>query len=187
MIKPLHIKFLEYLEPNGITKHMNIGPFMKDNFVVPYSDDYASGDEDDLGLQFILALGKKGYIYYDPDDMSTINKLDENNQRIWFDDFFFGAHIDIEGLDYLEKYRLNASVKLSNRATIWNFRATLILSLLTAFITAATLFLTKQNSNELSEIENRIDKLSLQLQLIQLQRIPQQSPISLHEGQSHKR
>jgi len=181
MFKPLHIQLLEILEPLGVSKYFWIKDFMTANFVVPSDDDFEIDEKNDLAVIFIKDLYEKKYIFYEEKALYGIHKLKPEDRfcTYWFDDFPVYISITIDGLEHLERYRLNQSIINSSEATIKGFWSALILSVLTVFITASTLIITYRNSNELSRIEQRIDNLSLQLQKMQLSRMPVQNPIAL--------
>lgn len=131
----LLIEFLEYLEPSEgiIAQHIDVLPFVKNQFKKPTDLSENADNEDDAAKTFLLALAKRKYIslvngYGDLDHIcnkSWTNPKGDKRFQYWFDDISIKVVLTPEAQEYLNNERLknilsetNKSIQLTNKSTV---------------------------------------------------------------------
>lgn len=176
-----HIELLTALEKNGLYKAVDVQKTITNNFDKPDRVLLINwGLEIDDAMRFISTLQdrKHIHIHWNLFEEPLYQGHETSQSYVWFDTYPLMASITIEGLDYLDRYRLNKATLAASRSTKWGFWTTLILSGITVWLSGLTFKETKSNSRELRVVEQRIDRLSVQTREIELRMLRQLNPIT---------
>ena len=160
-------KVLDYLSGFTFGSLIDISPTI--NQIFPYKSDLS---EDDFKryrnrvTRFIQGMQDMGYVKYNAGGWSNIGEYDTNKTK-WFDGFNgsikFEALIQPIGLISLNQEKTNRNIKSTNRNTIKIILATLIVTIINAYIT----FKHNSDDNEKAQLNILLKTKSTQLDSLQ--------------------
>lgn len=199
----LYVKLLEEMNKHGVGKYYNASPFIVANFPRPsYKEPWGWNDKEDYEPKnFLGQLKARGHIEYELEgiyDAVYYYKLGINGELIiddkWFDNVGFNIRLTIEGMNYLNEYKLTQSNIEINEASKRNSRtqnffsvATIIVAGVSACVSYQTNKNENVNSNEIKNLKRQIEVLSNSNKETQSKQTPEQNPKAYPQAPSRKR
>jgi hypothetical protein len=197
MNKPLHIKLLETLESIGVSERYNFSNFIVENFKKPTATTQDKWNVEVKPSQmFLKDLCYRGFIEIEDNDTNfmLVHFGNENSPQTWYDSLEIHGHLKTNGLDYLDQYRLNNTLKESNKSSVRNFTTQKFISIVTIVIAAGTAFLgyltyrySVSNDTKLNQLELHVSQLEKQLKEIQPSKTIEQNQLTSPAVPSRKR
>ncbi|MFI5162109.1 MAG: hypothetical protein ACHQHN_12590 [Sphingobacteriales bacterium] len=171
---------LLYLEEHGVTEETDVSPFIVKHYKNKSSKEKKIKISEDLAVQLLAGLAKKGYISIDKEELAHIQTwyksaepIPEDELPFWFDTLQINASLTFEGMEHLNQIKINQTVAEANKTLAlnsgkqtsifnwqkWFLGITMIASLITTAIALKSC--SENDSNHRQEKE--IDSLRLKL------------------------